>query len=49
MPCGKAYDPRFIYAWPTAKIAVMVEQAAKTMRSNQVANFKNKGQVIHRR
>jgi 3-methylcrotonyl-CoA carboxylase beta subunit len=21
--CGKAYDPRFIYAWPTAKIAVM--------------------------
>lgn len=23
--CGKAYDPRFIYAWPTAKIAVMGE------------------------
>ncbi|MCE3282737.1 MAG: methylcrotonyl-CoA carboxylase carboxyl transferase subunit, partial [Chitinophagaceae bacterium] len=21
--CGKAYDPRFIYAWPSAKIAVM--------------------------
>jgi len=21
--CGKAYDPRFIFAWPTAKIAVM--------------------------
>src|SRR5690606_34207285 len=21
--CGKAYDPRFIYAWPNAKIAVM--------------------------
>lgn len=21
--CGKAYDPRFIYAWPTARIAVM--------------------------
>ncbi len=30
--CGKAYDPRFIYAWPTAKIAVMGgEQAAKTL------------------
>ncbi|NNF21739.1 MAG: acyl-CoA carboxylase subunit beta, partial [Saprospiraceae bacterium] len=28
--CGKAYDPRFIYAWPTAKIAVMGgSQAAK--------------------
>ena len=28
--CGKAYDPRLIVAWPTAKIAVMGgEQAAK--------------------
>jgi acetyl-CoA carboxylase carboxyltransferase component len=28
--CGKAYDPRFIAAWPTAKIAVMGgAQAAK--------------------
>ena len=45
--CGKAYDPRFIYAWPTAKIAVMGgEQAAKTMLQIQVATLKNKGQVI---
>jgi len=30
--CGKAYDPRFIVAWPTAKIAVMGgEQAAKVL------------------
>jgi len=30
--CGKAYDPRFIIAWPTAKIAVMGgEQAANTL------------------
>ena len=30
--CGKAYDPRIIVAWPTAKIAVMGgEQAAKTL------------------
>ncbi|PCH65510.1 MAG: methylcrotonoyl-CoA carboxylase [Bacteroidetes bacterium] len=30
--CGKAYDPRLIVAWPTAKIAVMGgEQAAKTL------------------
>jgi acetyl-CoA carboxylase carboxyltransferase component len=21
--CGKAYDPRFVFAWPTAKYAVM--------------------------
>jgi acetyl-CoA carboxylase carboxyltransferase component len=36
--CGKAYDPRFIYAWPTAKIAVMGgEQAAKTLLQIQIA------------
>ena len=30
--CGKAYDPRLILAWPTAKIAVMGgEQAANTL------------------
>lgn len=30
--CGKAYDPRLILAWPTAKIAVMGgEQAANTI------------------
>jgi acetyl-CoA carboxylase carboxyltransferase component len=30
--CGKAYDPRIIVAWPTAKIAVMGgEQAANTL------------------
>ena len=36
--CGKAYDPRFIYAWPTAKIAVMGgEQAAKTLLQIEIA------------
>ncbi len=41
--CGKAYDPRFIYAWPSAKIAVMGgEQAAKTMLQIQVSNMKAK-------
>ena len=45
--CGKAYDPRFIYAWPTAKIAVMGgEQAAKTLLQIQVAAMKAKGQEI---
>lgn len=45
--CGKAYDPRFIYAWPNAKIAVMGgEQAAKTLLQIQVAALKSKGQEI---
>jgi len=45
--CGKAYDPRFIYAWPSAKIAVMGgEQAAKTLLQIQVAALKSKGKEI---
>ncbi|WP_118953451.1 acyl-CoA carboxylase subunit beta [Taibaiella helva] len=45
--CGKAYDPRFIYAWPNAKIAVMGgEQAAKTLLQIQVAALKAKGEEI---
>jgi len=45
--CGKAYDPRFIYAWPTAKIAVMGgEQAAKTLLQIQVASLKARGEII---
>jgi len=45
--CGKAYDPRFIYAWPTAKIAVMGgDQAAKTLLQIQVAAMKAKGKEI---
>ncbi|MDQ6756418.1 MAG: acyl-CoA carboxylase subunit beta [Bacteroidota bacterium] len=45
--CGKAYDPRFIYAWPSAKIAVMGgEQAAKTLLQIQVASLKAKGKGI---
>jgi 3-methylcrotonyl-CoA carboxylase beta subunit len=45
--CGKAYDPRLIVAWPTAKIAVMGgAQAAKTLLQIQVASLKTKGQEI---
>jgi acetyl-CoA carboxylase carboxyltransferase component len=45
--CGKAYDPRFIYAWPTARIAVMGgEQAAKTLLQIQVSALKAKGKEI---
>ncbi|MBK7341433.1 MAG: acyl-CoA carboxylase subunit beta [Saprospiraceae bacterium] len=43
--CGKAYDPRLILAWPTAKIAVMGGlQAAKVLAQIQVASLKSKGQ-----
>ena len=45
--CGKAYDPKFIYAWPSAKIAVMGgEQAAKTLLQIEVASLKAKGKEI---
>ncbi len=45
--CGKAYDPRFIYAWPSAKIAVMGgDAAAKTLLQIEVASLKAKGQTI---
>lgn len=45
--CGKAYDPRLIAAWPTAKIAVMGgEQAAKTLLQIQVSALKSKGEEI---
>ena len=46
--CGKAYDPRFIYAWPSAKIAVMGgDQAAKTLVQIQVSSLKKKGEEIN--
>lgn len=45
--CGKAYDPRLIYAWPTSRIAVMSGDAAsKTMLQIQVSTLKAKGQEI---
>jgi 3-methylcrotonyl-CoA carboxylase beta subunit len=45
--CGKAYDPRFIYAWPTARIAVMGgAQAAKTLLQIQVSSMEKNGKSI---
>ncbi|MEL6592907.1 MAG: acyl-CoA carboxylase subunit beta, partial [Bacteroidota bacterium] len=38
--CGKAYDPRLIFAWPSAQIAVMGgAQAAKTLLQIQVSSL----------
>jgi 3-methylcrotonyl-CoA carboxylase beta subunit len=45
--CGKAYDPRLIYAWPSAKIAVMGgAQAAKVLVQMQAAGLKAKGELV---
>ena len=45
--CGKAYDPRLIFAWPSAQIAVMGgETAAKTLLQIQVSALKKKGEII---
>lgn len=42
--CGKAYDPRLIVAWPTAKIAVMGgSQAAQVLLQIQMASMKRMG------
>jgi acetyl-CoA carboxylase carboxyltransferase component len=41
--CGKAYDPRFIFAWPTAQIAVMGgKQASETLLSIKVQQVASK-------
>ncbi len=45
--CGKAYDPRLIFAWPTAQIAVMSgAAAAKTLLQIRVNALKSQGKKI---
>lgn len=45
--CGKAYDPRLIYSWPTAQMAVMSgASAAKTLLQIKVSSLKKKGKEI---
>lgn len=45
--CGKAYDPRLIYAWPTANLAVMSgKSAANTLLQIEMASLKSKGEEI---
>jgi acetyl-CoA carboxylase carboxyltransferase component len=45
--CGKAYDPRLIFAWPTAQIAVMSgASAAKTLLQIQVATLKSRDEEV---
>jgi 3-methylcrotonyl-CoA carboxylase beta subunit len=45
--CGKAYSPRFIYAWPTARYAVMGgDQAAGTLVDIKVKQLERSGKVL---
>jgi 3-methylcrotonyl-CoA carboxylase beta subunit len=45
--CGKAYDPRLIVAWPSARIAVMGgDQAAQVLLQIQVSSLKAKGEQL---
>ena len=45
--CGKAYDPRLIFAWPSAELAVMGgSQAAKVLLQIETASLKKKGEEI---
>tara|TARA_B100001758_G_scaffold247464_1_gene265374 strand:- start:12451 stop:14082 length:1632 start_codon:yes stop_codon:yes gene_type:complete len=48
--CGKAYDPRLIFAWPTAKLAVMGgEQAAKVLLQIEKTSLKTKDKKIEKK
>jgi len=45
--CGKAYDPRLIFAWPSAELAVMSgNSAAKVLLQIEKASLKKKGEEI---
>jgi 3-methylcrotonyl-CoA carboxylase beta subunit len=45
--CGKAYDPRFIFAWPTARYAVMSgDSAAGTLVEIKLKQLERKGQKV---
>ncbi len=45
--CGKAYDPRFIFAWPTAQISVMGgKQASETLLAIKLQAMERGGEHI---
>ncbi len=45
--CGKAYDPRLIYSWPSAKMAVMSgAAAANTLLQIKMASYKSQDKTI---
>jgi acetyl-CoA carboxylase carboxyltransferase component len=45
--CGKAYDPRFLFAWPTARYAVMGgAAAANTLAEVKARQMERSGEVV---
>jgi acetyl-CoA carboxylase carboxyltransferase component len=45
--CGKAYDPRFIFAWPTARYAVMSgDAAASTLVEIKLKQLEREGRKV---
>jgi acetyl-CoA carboxylase carboxyltransferase component len=45
--CGKAYDPRFMFAWPTAKFAVMSgDAAANTLAEIKIKQLEREGKKV---
>jgi acetyl-CoA carboxylase carboxyltransferase component len=45
--CGKAYDPRFVFAWPTAKYAVMSgDAAAGTLVEIKIKQLERSGKKL---
>jgi len=45
--CGKAYDPRFVFAWPTARYAVMSgESAAGTLLEIKIKQLERNGKQL---
>ena len=45
--CGKAYDPRFIFAWPTARFAVMSgDSAASTLVEIKIKQLEREGKKL---
>jgi acetyl-CoA carboxylase carboxyltransferase component len=45
--CGKAYDPRFMFAWPTARYSVMSgEAAANTLVEIKVRQLEREGKAV---
>jgi 3-methylcrotonyl-CoA carboxylase beta subunit len=45
--CGKAYDPRFIFAWPTARYAVMSgDSAAGTLVEIKLKQLERQGKEV---
>jgi acetyl-CoA carboxylase carboxyltransferase component len=44
--CGKAYDPRLIFAWPSAELAVMGGTSRKVLAQIEASSLKKSGEIV---